>query len=45
LARAVGPLLAFRREAYDALGGHAAIRGSVVDHLDLARRIASAGLA
>jgi hypothetical protein len=43
--RAVGQLMAFRREAYDAVGGHAAIRASVVDDLDLARRIASAGLA
>ena len=44
-ARAVGQLMAFRREAYDAVGGHAAIRGSVVDDLSLARRIAAAGLA
>lgn len=42
-ARAVGQLMAFRREAYDAIGGHAAIRGSVVDDLDLARAIARAG--
>jgi chlorobactene glucosyltransferase len=44
-ARAVGQLMAFRRGAYDAVGGHAAIRGSVVDDLDLARRVAGAGLA
>ncbi len=43
-ARAVGQLMAFRRTAYDAIGGHAAIRGSVVDDIDLARRVASAGL-
>jgi chlorobactene glucosyltransferase len=43
--RAIGQLMAFRREAYDAVGGHAAIRASVVDDLDLARRIAGAGLA
>jgi chlorobactene glucosyltransferase len=43
--RAVGQLMAFRRDAYDAVGGHAAIRASVVDDLDLARRISSAGLA
>ena len=45
LARAVGQLMTFRRRAYDAIGGHAAIRGSVVDDLDLARRITNAGLA
>ena len=43
-ARAVGQLMAFRRDAYDAVGGHAAIRGSVVDDLDLARRVAGARL-
>jgi len=45
LARAIGQVMAFRRGAYDAVGGHAAVRGSVVDDLDLARRIARAGLA
>lgn len=45
VARAVGQLMVFRREAYDAVGGHAAVRGSVVDDLDLARRVAGAGLA
>ena len=44
-ARAVGQLMAFRRDAYDAVGGHAAVRGSVVDDLDLARRVAGARLA
>ena len=43
-ARAVGQLMAFRRGAYDAVGGHAAIRGSVVDDIDLAKRITKAGL-
>ena len=43
-ARAVGQLMAFRREAYEAVGGHEAIRGSVVDDIDLAKRIGSAGL-
>ena len=42
--RAVGQLMAFQRQAYDAVGGHAAIRGSVVDDIDLARRITKAGL-
>jgi chlorobactene glucosyltransferase len=37
--------MAFRREAYDAIGGHAAVRASVVDDIDLARRVAGAGLA
>ncbi len=44
VARAVGQLMAFRRDAYDAIGGHAAVRGSVVDDIDLARRVARAGL-
>jgi chlorobactene glucosyltransferase len=44
-ARAVGQLMAFRRAAYDAIGGHASVRGSVVDDLDLARLVASSGLA
>ncbi len=44
-ARAVGQLMAFRRAAYDEVGGHAAVRGSVVDDIDLARRVARAGLA
>jgi len=43
-SRAVGQLMAFRRDAYHAIGGHAAIRGSVVDDLALARRVARCGL-
>ena len=43
-ARAVGQLMVFRREAYDAVGGHAAVRSSVVDDLDLARRVGRADL-
>ena len=43
-ARAVGQLMAFRRQAYDAIGGHAAIRASLVDDIDLARRVTRAGL-
>lgn len=42
--RAVGQLMAFRRDAYHAIGGHAAVRGSVVDDLALARRVAHADL-
>jgi chlorobactene glucosyltransferase len=44
IARAVGQLMAFRRRAYDAVGGHAAVGASVVDDIDLARRVAAAGL-
>lgn len=44
-ARAVGQLMAFRRTAYAAVGGHAAVRHSVVDDIALARRVARAGLA
>jgi len=44
-ARAVGQLMAFRRDAYDTIGGHASVRGSVVDDLDLARLVARNGLA
>jgi len=44
VARAVGQLMAFRRAAYDAIGGHEAVRASVVDDLDLARAVARAGL-
>lgn len=44
-ARAVGQLMVFRRTAYDAVGGHAAVRHSVVDDIALARRVARAGLA
>lgn len=43
-ATAVGQLMAFRRAAYDAIGGHAAVRGEVVDDIALARRVAGAGL-
>lgn len=43
-ARAVGQLMAFRRDAYVAVGGHDAIHGSVVDDLELARTVAGAGL-
>lgn len=43
-ARAVGQVMAFRRDAYDRVGGHAAVKGSVVEDIELARRIARAGL-
>lgn len=41
---AVGQCLYFRREAYDAIGGHAAVARSVLDDMALARRIRGAGL-
>lgn len=34
-----GQFMLFRRDAYDAIGGHCAIRGSVVDDLSLARLV------
>lgn len=43
LSFAIGQMLLFRRAAYEAIGGHAAIRGSVVDDLALARTIKAAG--
>jgi len=39
MAVGLGQLLLFRREAYRAVGGHAAIRDEVVDDMALARRI------
>jgi chlorobactene glucosyltransferase len=44
LAYAHGAYMLFRRGAYDAIGGHGAIRGNVVDDLTLARNIRLAGL-
>jgi chlorobactene glucosyltransferase len=37
-ALANGQCLLFRRDAYDRLGGHAAIKGSVLDDVDFAKR-------
>ncbi len=42
-AAANGQLLAFRRCAYDRLGGHAAVAGAVVEDLALARHTRRAG--
>ncbi|MBL8055301.1 MAG: glycosyltransferase, partial [Anaerolineales bacterium] len=42
-AAAVGQGLLFRRSAYEALGGHAAVRGHVVEDVALARRCKAAG--
>jgi chlorobactene glucosyltransferase len=44
LAAANGQYLLFRREAYDAVGGHAAVRGEIVEDLMLAQRVKAAGL-
>lgn len=43
-AFAAGPFMLFRRSAYAAIGGHAAIPDEVVEDLALARRIKTAGL-
>lgn len=39
-----GQYLLFRAEAYDRIGGHEAVKGSVVEDLALARRCASLGV-
>ena len=44
LAAAVGQVMLFRREAYQASGGHASVRSSIVDDLSLSRRVAALGL-
>ncbi len=44
LAAANGQCLAFRRAAYEAVGGHAAARGEIVEDIALARRVKAAGL-
>lgn len=44
LSAASGPFMLFRREAYHAIGGHAAVRGDVVDDLALGRRVKAQGL-
>jgi glycosyltransferase involved in cell wall biosynthesis len=43
-AFAAGPFMLFRRGAYEAVGGHRALAGEVVEDLALARRIKGAGL-
>lgn len=44
IAAANGQYLLFRRRAYEAIGGHASIRDSVVDDLAIAKRIREKGL-
>jgi chlorobactene glucosyltransferase len=41
---AIGQLIAFRRAAYDAIGGHEAVRGNVIEDMALARNLKRAGL-
>jgi chlorobactene glucosyltransferase len=43
-AAANGQCMAFRRGAYAAIGGHAAVRGAIVEDIRLAQRIKAAGL-
>jgi chlorobactene glucosyltransferase len=43
-AAAMGQCLAFRRNAYEAVGGHAAVRNSVVEDVAFAKRIKCRGL-
>jgi len=38
-----GQFMMFRREAYEAVGGHAAIRGNVFEDMTLARRVRGSG--
>lgn len=44
LSGAIGQFMLFRRSAYEAVGGHAAVRGDVVDDMALARAIKAKGL-
>ncbi|NWF68869.1 MAG: glycosyltransferase [Chloroflexi bacterium] len=44
LAAANGQCLAFRRAAYDAIDGHQAAKGSIIEDITLARRIKRKGL-
>ena len=39
----VGQILLFRRPVYEAIGGHKAVRASIVEDLDLTRRIKACG--
>jgi glycosyltransferase involved in cell wall biosynthesis len=44
VASANGPFLLFRRSAYEAIGGHQAVKAEIVEDLLLARRIKRQGL-
>jgi len=43
LAAGNGPLLCFRRQAYEAAGGHQAIKGRILEDVSLARAVKAAG--
>jgi chlorobactene glucosyltransferase len=43
LAVANGPLLCFQRSVYDAIGGHKAVKASILEDNSLARRVKAAG--
>jgi chlorobactene glucosyltransferase len=43
LAAANGQWFAFRRDAYQAVGGHAAVQGEIVEDIALARRVKESG--
>ncbi len=42
-ANAHGPFMLFRRDVYEAIGGHRAIKGEVVEDLVIAQRVKAAG--
>ncbi len=42
-AAALGPFMLFRRDAYQAIGGHAAVKAEVVEDLRLAERVKQSG--
>lgn len=44
LSNAVGQMLLFRRQAYQAIGGHHRVHANIVEDLSLARAIKAAGL-
>ena len=44
VAMAPGPFLLFHRDAYDAIGGHGAMKGEIVEDLMLARKVKASGL-
>jgi chlorobactene glucosyltransferase len=44
LTAAIGQFMLFRREAYEAVGGHAAVRDHIADDLTLVRAVAARGL-
>jgi chlorobactene glucosyltransferase len=44
LSATIGQFMLFRRTAYQAIGGHAAVRGHIADDLALGRRVIAAGM-